>query len=132
MKKKLVKTRKYKYFRSKNYIEYESNSSNRNKALPVEEYLNKIAPYLKDIINNLKKSDAWKIQLTIANNFIFSIDNDEQRLMHSKSGSIEIMINDEADEVIKQLSDSLKNRYQNNFESIKGSEFVLDYVQLLY
>ena len=52
--------------------------------------------------------------------------------MHSKSGSIEIMINDEADEVIKQLSDSLKNRYQNNFESIKGSEFVFDYVQLLY
>ena len=42
------------------------------------------------------------------------------------------MINDEADEVIKQLSDSLKNRYQNNFESIKGSEFVFDYVQLLY
>ena len=132
MKKKLVKIRKYKYFRSKNYIEYESNSSNRNKALPVEEYLNKIAPYLKGIINNLKKSDAWKIQLTIANNSIFSIDNDEQRLMHSKSGSIEIMINDEADEVIKQLSDSLKNRYQNNFESIKGSEFVFDYVQLLY
>ena len=132
MKKKLVKTRKYKYFRSKSYIEYESNSSNRNKALPVEEYLNKIAPYLKGIINNLKKSDAWKIQLTIANNSIFSIDNDEQRLMHSKSGSIEIMINYEADEVIKQLSDSLKNRYQNNFESIKGSEFVFDYVQLLY
>ena len=132
MKKKLVKIRKYKYFRSKNYIEYESNSSNRNKALPVEEYLNKIAPYLKGIINNLKKSDAWKIKLTIANNSIFSIDNDEQRLMHSKSGSIEIMINDEADEVIKQLSDSLKNRYQNNFESIKGSEFVFDYVQLLY
>ena len=132
MKKKLVKIRKYKYFRSKNYIEYESNSSNRNKALPVEEYLNKIAPYLKGIINNLKKSDAWKIQLTIANNSIFSIDNDEQRLMHSKSGSIEIMINDEADEVIKELSDSLKNRYQNNFESIKGSEFVFDYVQLLY
>ena len=33
----------------------------------VEECLNKISPYLKDIINNLKKSDTWKIQLTIAN-----------------------------------------------------------------
>ena len=32
---------------------YESNSE-RNKTLPVEEYLNKIRPYLKDIINNLK------------------------------------------------------------------------------
>ena len=39
--------------------------------LSVEEYLNKIRPYLKDIINNLKKSDTWKIQLTIANKFFF-------------------------------------------------------------
>ena len=52
--------------------------------------------------------------------------------MHSKSDNIEIMINDEADEVIKELFDSLKNRYQNNLESMKGSEFVFDYVQLLY
>ena len=62
-------------FWSNNYIEYESNGG-RNKTLSVEEYLNKIGPYLKDIMNNLKKSDSWKIQLTIANNFISSIDND--------------------------------------------------------
>ena len=42
------------------------------------------------------------------------------------------MINDEADEVIKELFDSLKNRYQNNLESMKDSEFVFDYVRLLY
>ena len=42
----------------------------------VEEYLNKIRPHLKDI-NNIKISDTWKIQLTIANNFIFSKDNDK-------------------------------------------------------
>ena len=52
--------------------------------------------------------------------------------MHPKSGNIEIIINDDADEVIKELIDSLKNGYQNNLESIKGSEFVFDYVQLLY
>ena len=52
--------------------------------------------------------------------------------MHSKSDKIEIMIYDEVDEVIKELFDSLKNRYQNNLESMKGSEFVLDYVHLLY
>ena len=40
--------------------------------------------------------------------------------MLSKSDYIEIMIN-EADKDIKELFDSLKNRYQNNFESIKGS-----------
>ena len=36
--------------------------------------------------------------------------------MHSKKDNIEIMINDEADEIIKELSDSVKNRYQNNLE----------------
>ena len=53
-------------------------------------------PYSMDIINNLKKSDTWKIQLTISNNFISFIDNDEEHVMHS-SDNIEIMINDEAD-----------------------------------
>ena len=50
--------------------------------------------------------------------------------LHSKSDKIQTMINDEADEVIKELSNSLKNRYQNNLESMKGSEFVFCYVQL--
>ena len=91
---------------------YESNAD-RNKAPSVEEHLNKIRLYLKDIINNLKKSDTWKIQLSIANNFISSIDNDEECVMHSKSDNIDIMINDETDAIIKELFDSLKNRYQN-------------------
>ena len=42
------------------------------------------------------------------------------------------MINDQADEVIKELFDSHKNRYQNNLESMKGSDFLFDYVHLLY
>ena len=41
------------------------------------------------------------------------------------------MINDEADEVKKELFDSLKKIYQNNSESMKDSEFVFDYVHLL-
>ena len=52
--------------------------------------------------------------------------------MHSKRDNIEIMISDEADEVIKKLFDLLKNGYQNNLQSMRGSEFVFDYVQLLY
>ena len=48
--------------------------------------------------------------------------------MHSKSYNIEIMINDEPDEVIKELFDALKNRYQNNLGSMKSSEVVFDYV----
>ena len=53
--------------------------------------------------------------------------------MHSKSDNIEeIMNSDEADEVIEELFDSLKNRYQNNLESMRASEFVFDYVNLLH
>ena len=36
------------------------------------------------------------------------------------------MISDEADKVIQELFDSLKNRYQNNLELIKVSEFVFE------
>ena len=43
-------------------------------------------------------------------NFIFSIDNDEENVMQSKSDNIEIMINDETGEVIKELFNSLKTR----------------------
>ena len=43
---------------NKNYIEYES-SGDRNRRLSIQEYLNKIRPYLKDIINDLKRSDTW-------------------------------------------------------------------------
>ena len=42
------------------------------------------------------------------------------------------MVNDEADKVIKELFDSLKNRYQSNLAYIKGSEFAFGYVYLLY
>ena len=44
---------------SNNYIAYQSNSD-RNKALSLEEYLNEIRPYLKDNMNNLKKSTRGK------------------------------------------------------------------------
>ena len=44
------------HFWRNNYIEYESNGE-RNKTLTVEEYLNRITRYLKDI-NILKKTDT--------------------------------------------------------------------------
>ena len=87
-------------FWSENYIKYKSRGN--RKTLLAEEYLNKIRPNLKDIINNLKKSDMWKIQLPIAINLISSKDNDEKCVIHSESGNIEIMINKKADEIIEE------------------------------
>ena len=75
-----------------------------------------------------------KIQLTITINITYSkYDNDEECEMRSKSDNIEIMTNNETDEVIEQLFESLKKRYHNKLEeSMKCSEFVFDYVHLLY
>ena len=65
-----------------------------------------IMPYLIDIINEHKThglaryhsgnkssleetSSEWKIQLTMAINFIFSKDSDETQTMHTKSNNVE-------------------------------------------
>ena len=46
--------------------------------------------------------------------------------MNSKCDNIEIMINDEADDLLKELIDSRKDRYQNQ-GLMEGSEIVFDY-----
>ena len=66
------------------------------------------------MIDNVKKSDTWKFQLIIANKFASSIDNDEERVMNSKSDNMEIMPNDEAEEVVEERFELLKNRYCNS------------------
>ena len=43
-------------------------------------------------------------------------DNDEELVIHSKCDNVEIMISEEAHQVIKKLFD-----YQNNLESMRGS-----------
>ena len=70
-------------FWSNNYNKYETNS-NKNKTLSVEEYLEKILPYLKDVVNNLNKFDTRKVELIIVINFIYSKNNDEEPIIHSK------------------------------------------------
>ena len=52
--------------------------------------------------------------------------------MDLKSDNIGIIVNDRADEVIKERFKSLKTKYQNDLESMKDSEFVIDYAHLLY
>ena len=63
-------------FRSNIYIEYKSKCN--RKTLSVEEYLNKIKPYLKDIIDDLKISDRQKLQLATSINFISSKKYDDK------------------------------------------------------
>ena len=53
--------------------------------------------------------------------------------MYTKNSNIEIMMNNETDEIIKKLFDSLLQKYQDGLEeSMRGSEFIRDSVALLY
>ena len=58
------------HFWNNNFIEYKSNGD-KNRNLSIDEYLNRIELCLRNITINLQKSDTWKIQSTIAANFIF-------------------------------------------------------------
>ena len=131
-----------------NYVQYESKRDD-GKNLSIKKHLNMIKPYLSDITNNHKTrglvryhsgnksllegiSSEWKIQLTMAINFISSKDSGEIRTMHTKSNNVEIMIGSETDEIIKNLFESFLQKYQEGLEeSMRGSEFVYGSVDVL-
>ena len=84
--------------------------------LTIEEYLDKIRPYLSGIINYHKAQGEWKIQLTKAINFFSFKDSKEARAMHSKRDNIEIMIGSKTDEIIDELFESLLKKHQKGLE----------------
>ena len=114
-----------------NYIEYRSEG---DKLLTIEEYLNLIEPYLRELINNHKNKGEWKIQLMAQINFIsLRPGSDETRVMHTRSVNEEFMNGSDTDEIIKELFKSLLQRYQENLqEKMKGSDFAFDGVNYLY
>ena len=92
-----------------------------------------IRPHLSDMINDHKTRREWKIQLTMQINFIPSKDSVGTRTMHTKSHNIEIMMGNETDEIIEKLFESLLQNYQKDLEeSMRGSGFVFDSIDLLY
>ena len=56
------------------------------------------------------------MELTMIINFISSKDSDEIRTMHTKSNNIEIMMGNEAVEIIDELFESLLQKYQDGLE----------------
>ena len=65
---------------------------------------------------DLPNSDTWKNQLTIAIDFIFSKDAEEKPVMHWSSDSVKFTSYNDANEVIHELFESLRSRYQGNLE----------------
>ena len=116
---------------SENFVEYKSNSK-KDKSISITKYLNNIREHLRKLINDKRKKGEWKIQLTMKINFISSINFNETRDMHSKSDNIEIMIGNDTNEIIKNLSNLPLKRYQKGLEeAMRGSDFVFDYVESL-
>ena len=110
-----------------------------------------IIPYLGDIINDHKtpmklkvhrsnkvidcktQFGEWKAQLIISIVFTSSKDSNETRNMHKKSDNIDIMMGSETDDIIDEFFISLLQKCQEGLEeSMKGSEFSFDSVDLLY
>ena len=84
-----------------NYIEYKSEG---DKLSTIEEYLDLIKPFLKELINDHKKKGEWKIPLTAQINFIsLRPRSDETHVMHTKSINEEFMNGSDRDEIIKEL-----------------------------
>ena len=57
-------------------------------------------PYFRNIIIDLQNSDTWKIQLTIAIDFISSKQAKEERAVHSRSGNIKFTPYNDAHKVV--------------------------------
>ena len=55
------------------------------------------------MIDDHKTQGEWKIQLTMAINFISSKDSDGIHTMNAKSNNIEIMIGNKMDEIIEKI-----------------------------
>ena len=87
---------------------------------------------MRDIIIDLQNSDTWKIQLTIAINFISSKDAEEECVRHSKSENIKLTSYNDVNKVVDELFDSLGLTYQDNLEtSMREKKFIFDLVQLI-
>ena len=114
-----------------NYIEYRSES---DKLLTIEEYLNLIEPYLRELINDHKNRGESKIQLTAQINFIsLRPGSDETLVMHTRSVNEEFMNGSDTDEIINELFKSFLQKYQENLqEKMEGSDFAFDGVNYLY
>ena len=98
------------------YVLYESKGDKDN-MLAIYDYFDKIKPYLKNMIDDYKSKGQWKMQITMRIIFISFIDKNETQVMHTKSDNITIMRGIETEDVINELLDTFRKRYQEGLET---------------
>ena len=110
---------------------YESKGDKESK-LSIDEYFDIIRPYLKDIIDDHKAKGKWKIQLSMRIFFVSFTGANETCEMHTKSDNTKIVSGIEAEDVINELFNTFRKRYQEGLETkMKGNSFTFERVDLL-
>ena len=84
------------------------------------------------MIDNHKARGEWKIQLTMQIIFVSFTDANETREMHTKSNNITIMRGVENENIINELFNTFRKRYQEGLETkMRGSSFTFESIELL-
>ena len=71
-------------FLNNEYVDYQGSGS-RNTNLLLNESVNNIKPYQRDLTIDFQISDTWKIQLTDGIDFFFTRGAEEEHVMHPSS-----------------------------------------------
>ena len=92
-----------------------------------------IRPYLVSMIDNHKAQGEWKIEIAMRIKFISSLDDNDFRIMHTKSDNVEIISGTETNDVVNERFNSFFKRHQEGSQTkMRGSNFTFDRVDLLY
>ena len=87
---------------------------------------------MRKLIDSKKKKGEWKIQLIMKINFISSRNFIGSRDVYNKSDNFEITRGSNTNEIMRDICNSILRRYQGGLqESMRGSDFVFDYVESL-
>ena len=114
-----------------NNYEFYTIRGDKNKELSLKEYIDMITPYLYEIINK-KKSTNQKTQLGIGINFSNLIDKEKNHTSYIKSKNIEILPGDNTNEIIKELTSSFFDNYQQKLLELRNAIcYILDNVEVL-
>ena len=93
------------------YVLYES-KGDKDFKLSIDEYFDIIRHYLKDLIDDHKSKGEWKIQLSMQIIFVSFTYANETREIHTKSDNITIVRGVETEDIINDLFNTFRKRYQ--------------------
>ena len=112
-------------------ILYESRGDSDGR-LSTDEYFNISRPYLKDLIDDHKSKDEWKIQLSIRVIFVSFTNANETHKMYSKSDNVKIMGGIKTEDITNELFNTFRGRYLEGLETkMRGSSFTFERIDLL-